>query len=79
MLLELPSNDRCLQSQRLATGLHATLLPLKGYSSLIAYRLTAISSFPRAVLVKSLIGLAFLPRGSVLMVIIFQSLPQLPP
>jgi hypothetical protein len=36
---------------------------------------TAISSFPRAVLVTPVIGLVFLPRGSVLTVTILQLLP----
>jgi hypothetical protein len=43
----------------LATGLHCTLLPPYGYSGR-----TAISSFPRAVLLTSVIGFAF-PRGPV--------------
>jgi hypothetical protein len=45
----------------------------------IAYRRTTTSSFPRAVLVTSVIGLAFLPCGSVLMESTLQLLPLLPP
>jgi hypothetical protein len=49
-----------------------------GGSFRIAYRRTTISSFPRAVLVMSVIGLAFLPHCSVSMVITLQML-LLPP
>jgi hypothetical protein len=45
----------------------------------MAYRHTAISYFLRAVLVAPVIGLAFLPRGSVLKVITLKLLPLLPP
>jgi hypothetical protein len=50
------SSGRCI-----VTALHATLLPPSGYSSRMAYRRTAISSFPRAVLATSVLGLIFLP------------------
>jgi hypothetical protein len=56
-------------------GLQATLLPPYGYSSRTAYRHTIISSLPRAELVTPVIGLTFLPRGSVLTVITLQLLP----
>jgi hypothetical protein len=46
-----------------------------GWCELQDYRRMAISSFLRSVLVTSVIGFAFLPRGSVPMVIT----PQLPP
>jgi hypothetical protein len=45
----------------------------------MAYRHTAISSFQRAVLVPSMIGLTLLPRGTDFMVIPLQLLPLLPP
>jgi hypothetical protein len=40
---------------------YTTLLPPKGSSSRMAYMRTAISSLPRAVLVKFVVGLTFLP------------------
>jgi hypothetical protein len=55
-------------------GLHAALLSPKGCSSWIAYQHTAISSFLRSVLMISVISLAFLPCGSVLMEITHQPL-----
>jgi hypothetical protein len=45
----------------------------------MTYRPIAISSFPRAVIVTFVIGLAFLHRGSVLAVVALQLLPLLPP
>jgi hypothetical protein len=63
----------------LAMGLHVTLLPLQGHLSRIAYKHTAISSHPRAVLVMSVIGLAFLPSGLVFVVITLQLLLLLLP
>jgi hypothetical protein len=63
LLQALPSIGCCLQSHSLATVLHATSLPPYGYSSQIAYRRTAISSFPSAVLVTSVISLIFLPMA----------------
>jgi hypothetical protein len=45
----------------------------------MAYRHTSISSFLRAVLVTSIIGLTPLPRGSDLMVITLKLLLLLPP
>jgi hypothetical protein len=58
--------------------LRATLFPPYGYASRIAYRHTAISSFLRAELVTSVIGLTFPPRVSFLTVIILRLLPLLP-
>jgi hypothetical protein len=45
----------------------------------MAYRRTGISSFPRVVLVPSLIGLTFLARGLVITVITASAAPSLRP
>jgi hypothetical protein len=44
----------------------------------MAYRISAISSFVRAVLVTSVMGYSILPRGSILTVITLQLLPFIP-
>jgi hypothetical protein len=58
----------CCKTARscLPTGPHATLLPPYGYSLHTAWRSTTISSFPKAVLVKSLASPSF-SCGSVLL------------
>jgi hypothetical protein len=58
---------------------HLQIVTTSNYLFQRAYRHNVISSFLRAVLVMSVIGLVFLPHGSVLMVIILQLLPLIPP
>jgi hypothetical protein len=53
LLLSRASAGRHLPICCLAMSIHVTLLPPSGYSSRIAYRHTAISSFPRAVFATS--------------------------
>jgi hypothetical protein len=55
------SNGCFSGSTVLALSKYATLLPPYGYSSQITYMHAAISSFPRAVLVTSMISPTFLP------------------
>jgi hypothetical protein len=69
----------CCGSTILASNKYATLFPLRGCSSRVAYRCTVISSFLRTVLAMSVIGLGFLPCGTVFTVITPKLLLLLPP